>query len=81
MISALRVPAPYHLGTETEAAGASIPSRCRNVTLVWLGPGSYPGALPATGVAVTANVAIWDNARADWLRRHGFRQDDPCVTR
>ena len=53
----------------------------RNVTLVWLGPGSYPGALPATGVAVTANVAIWDNARADWLRRHGFRQDDPCVTR
>ena len=28
MISALKVPAPYHLETEAEAAGASIPSRC-----------------------------------------------------
>jgi hypothetical protein len=27
MISALRVPTPYHLETETEAAGTSIPSR------------------------------------------------------
>ena len=29
MISALKVPAPYHLETEAEAAGASIPSRRR----------------------------------------------------
>jgi hypothetical protein len=52
-----------------------------NVTLVWLGAGNYPGALPSSGVTVTDDVGVWDRARGDWLRRHGFRQGDGCVTR
>ena len=43
-----------------------------NVTLVWLGPGNYPGKLPATGVTVTRDRQVWDTARADWRERHGF---------
>ena len=42
-----------------------------NVTLVWLGPGRYPGWLPASGVTVTRDRRVWDRARADWLSRHG----------
>lgn len=71
-----------------DAAGRNDPRSMRfpegdyhNVVLVWRGPGSYPGALPPTGVTVTDDVAVWDKARADWLRRHGFRQGEPCVTR
>jgi hypothetical protein len=43
-----------------------------NVTLIWLGPGDYPGRLPASGVTVTRDRGIWDRARADWLTRHGY---------
>lgn len=43
-----------------------------NVTLVWLGPGDYPGRLPASGVTVTRNRGVWDSARAEWLTRHGY---------
>jgi hypothetical protein len=53
----------------------------RNVTLVWLGPGRYPGALPSSGVTVTDDAGVWDRARADWLQRHGFKQNEGCVTR
>jgi hypothetical protein len=42
-----------------------------NVTVIWLGGGSYPGTLPASGVTVITNDTVWDDARADWLRRHG----------
>jgi hypothetical protein len=42
-----------------------------NVTLVWLGPGNYPGRLPDSGVTVTRDRSVWDQARADWLSRHG----------
>jgi hypothetical protein len=42
-----------------------------NVTLVWLGPGDYPGNLPASGVTVTRDRGVWDQAKADWLARHG----------
>jgi hypothetical protein len=42
-----------------------------NVTLVWLGPGDYPGNLPASGVTVTRDRGVWDRAKADWLLRHG----------
>jgi hypothetical protein len=42
-----------------------------NVTLVWTGPGAYPGPLPA-GVRVTRDRAVWDAARARWLARHGY---------
>jgi hypothetical protein len=43
-----------------------------NVTLIWLGPGEYPGDLPASGVTVTRDRRLWDRARADWLTRHGY---------
>jgi hypothetical protein len=42
-----------------------------NVTLVWLGPGDYPGRLPDSGVTVTRDRSVWAEARADWLSRHG----------
>jgi hypothetical protein len=44
-----------------------------NVTLVWLGPGRYPGSLPAAGLTVTRDRRVWDRAKADWLARHGYR--------
>jgi hypothetical protein len=44
----------------------------QNVTLVWLGPGRYPGWLPPNGVTVTRDRRVWDQARADWLSRHGY---------
>jgi hypothetical protein len=44
----------------------------QNVTLVWLGGGSYPGRLPPSGVTVTTDRQIWDQARARWLTRHGY---------
>jgi hypothetical protein len=50
-----------------------------NVTLVWLGEGSYPGRLPPSGVTVTRDRRIWDEARARWLARHGYATgDDPA---
>jgi hypothetical protein len=42
-----------------------------NVTLVWTGPGEYPARLP-DGVKVTRDRAVWEAARAAWLRRHGY---------
>jgi hypothetical protein len=42
-----------------------------NVTLVWTGPGDYPGPLPA-GVTVTRDSSVWYAARTAWLRRHGY---------
>lgn len=41
-----------------------------NVTLVWTGPGEYPGPLPR-GVKLTRDRAVWDAARSAWLARHG----------
>ncbi len=46
------------------------PGSYENVTLVWLGPGDYPVPLPA-GVTLTRDVAVWTEARASWLARHG----------
>jgi hypothetical protein len=42
----------------------------RNVTLVWLGGGPYPGELPRRGVTVTRDRHVWEAARATWLSRH-----------
>ncbi len=39
-----------------------------NVTVVWTGPGSLPGAVPA-GVKVTTSKSVYDNARAAWFTR------------
>ena len=42
---------------------------CSNNVMVWLGPGDYPGSLPAC-FTVTTDRRVWDAAVADWMRRH-----------
>jgi len=42
---------------------------CSNNVVVWLGPGSYPSALPPC-FTVTTNRAVWDNAVAARIARH-----------
>lgn len=42
-----------------------------NVILVWLGQGRYPAKLPP-GVRVTNDISVWNNAKANWLNRHGY---------
>jgi uncharacterized protein YjdB len=46
---------------------------CSNNVVVWLGPGDYPlpAGLPAGCVTVVRDRAVWDNAVAAWLARHG----------
>lgn len=41
-----------------------------NVTLVWLGQGAYPAAIPS-GVTLTTDRSILDDAVAAWKGRHG----------
>ena len=50
----------------------------RNVTLVWIGQGNYPGPAVPPGVTVTRDTSIWDQARADWLKRHGCQPNGSC---
>ena len=48
-----------------------------NVTVVWLGQGAFPmSTLP--GMTLTTNRSVWDNARADWLSRHGCTAFGSC---
>ncbi|MGH7895158.1 MAG: DUF7594 domain-containing protein, partial [Candidatus Binatia bacterium] len=42
---------------------------CSNNVMVWLGPGTFPAPLPAC-FTVTNDRTVWDNAVADWKRRH-----------
>ena len=42
---------------------------CANNVMVWLGPGDFPGTLPAC-FTITTDRNVWDNAVADWLYRH-----------
>ena len=42
---------------------------CANNVMVWLGPGDYPAVLPDC-FTVTKDRSVWDNAVADWNRRH-----------
>lgn len=53
-------------------------AKAKNVTLVWDGPGDYPGRLPASGVTVTKDTGVWERARSDWLARHGCTGIDTC---
>jgi hypothetical protein len=49
----------------------------QNVTVVWLGQGAFPmSTLP--GMTLTTNRSVWDNARADWLSRHGCTAFGSC---
>ncbi len=48
---------------------AGYPVTCSNNTLVWLGPGAFPGSLPSC-FTVTTNRAVWDTAVRDWDIAH-----------
>lgn len=52
---------------------------CANNVMVWLGPGDYPAALPSC-FTVTRDRTVWDQAKADWIRRHseGCSSDAEC---
>jgi hypothetical protein len=42
-----------------------------NVTMIWRGPGNYPGTLPKSGVTVTNSLTPWTNFRNKWKQDHG----------
>ncbi|MGY1779699.1 hypothetical protein [Geodermatophilus sp. SYSU D01036] len=44
--------------------------RYQDVTLVWLGPGPYPGNVP-DGCRLTTDRAVYERAVEDWKARHG----------
>ena len=48
-----------------------LPGTYENVTLVWRGPGAYPGPALPRGVTLTTDINAWNNARAAWLARNG----------
>ncbi len=45
--------------------------QAENVTVVWLGDGTFPGTVPP-GVTVTTDLSVWEQARAEWLTEHGY---------
>jgi hypothetical protein len=65
-------------GTNGKNGGANLlfpPGAYQDVTVVWLGPGDYPGRLPPSGVTVTRDVSVWNKARTKWLADHGCDLD------
>ncbi len=44
---------------------------CSDNTMVWLGPGEFPGKLPGECFKVTTDRRVWDDAVASWRARHG----------
>lgn len=48
---------------------AGYPVTCANNTMVWLGPGAFPGSLPSC-FTVTTNRSVWDAAVRDWDTAH-----------
>jgi len=74
-------------GTDAEGHGG-IPSRvkiehCHNNTMVWLGPGTFPGDIPNDPVTgepclhITTDKAVWDRAWEDWIGRHATSCPEP----
>ncbi len=45
--------------------------QAENVTVVWLGDGTFPGTVPP-GVTVVTDLKVWEQAREAWLRDHGY---------
>lgn len=69
----------FRADQDASSIGLDIPqdklAECSNNTMVWLGPGNYPGDLPTTFngqpcFALTRDQSVWDNAKAKWLREH-----------
>lgn len=48
-----------------------------NVTIVWSGSEPFTWEVP-DGTVVTADRSVWDQARADWLTRHGCTSFESC---
>ncbi len=44
------------------------PGVYENVSLIWLGPGGYPGKIPK-GVSVTTDPDLWERSKQDWIER------------
>ncbi len=44
------------------------PGTYENVTLIWTGPGNYPGRLPQ-GITVIRDPSVWEKARGDWISK------------
>ena len=40
----------------------------RNVTVIWMGKGSYPAPLPQ-GVTISRDLELWKTARQAWIDR------------
>ena len=55
--------------TSSNQAMAFPPGTYRNVTIVWLGAGEYPAAIP-NGVVVSRDRRIFDQAKAAWDAKH-----------
>jgi hypothetical protein len=49
-----------------------------NSVLVWDGVGSPPSLTPMPGLTITTDVSVWENAKADWLARHGCTSFGNC---
>ena len=56
---------------------ASLVDRCENNTIIWLGPGEYPGALPDQKFPGCFNIVtgqagrdLWRQKVTDWHKRH-----------
>jgi hypothetical protein len=49
-----------------------------NVTIIWLGSGSFRWSVPP-GTTVTTDRTVWDDARATWLARHGCTSLRSCT--
>jgi len=73
-----RVDQPSGLGTQggymTLIAPASKLVRCVNVTMVWLGDGPFPEAVPSC-YTLTRDRSVWDNAVAAWHAAHPELRD------
>ncbi|MBK5289093.1 MAG: hypothetical protein JJE46_11575 [Acidimicrobiia bacterium] len=48
---------------------AGYPVTCSNNTMVWLGPGAFPGSLPSC-FNVTTDRSVWDSAARAWDVAH-----------
>ena len=46
--------------------------QAENVTVVWLGDGTFPGTVPP-GVTVTTDLSVWEQARAELVDRARVR--------
>lgn len=67
----------FRVDQDANNVGLGIPAdnklvSCSNNIMVWLGSGSYPDPLPEDCFTITTDVSVWDNAKTDWLSRHGY---------